>query len=309
VITAAENAADFSAILKTQSNAFDSASDGIDDIDPFDFVQIDRGLMTSLPKGWEMVQFDPKQPTTTYTEFRNAILGEIARCVHMPKNKILADSSGYNYSSGRLDHQTYYESVAISRYQGEVEALDRIFGWWLDEALMMDGYLPALEPMDEIPKVWRWPPQRDVNPAEIADVNIELIRAGLKTRQQYLIEQNIDPEAHAQQLIEEGWVNPDRPPAPAGAAPGAPSASGAPGAAAQGTGAAEPDASQPAPTGEFANMSRLQLTRNWRAIEDTLGKIEEGIWTTSRAKVFLGSLGLKESTINNLVSEYEEQPA
>ena len=309
VITAAENAADFSAILKTQSNAFDSASDGIDDIDPFDFVQIDRGLMTSLPKGWEMVQFDPKQPVTTYTEFRNAVLGEIARSVHMPKNKVLADSSGYNYSSGRLDHQTYHESNAIERSQWEVEALDRIFGWWLDEALMMDGYLPALEPMDEVPKVWRWPPQRDVNPAEIADVNIELIRAGLKTRQQYLIEQNIDPEAHAQQLIEEGWVNPDLPPAPAGAAPGAPSASGAPGSVAQGTGTAEPDASQPAPTGEFANMSRLQLTRNWRAIEDTLGKLEEGSWTTSRARVFLGSLGLKESTINNLVSEYEEQPA
>jgi len=306
VITAAENAADFSAILKTQSNAFDSASDGIDDIDPFDFVQIDRGLMTSLPKGWEMVQFDPKQPTTTYREFRDAILGEIARSVHMPSNKALADSSKYNYSSGRLDHQTYYESIAIERSQWEVECLDRIFEWWLDEALMMDGYLPAIEPIDEIPKVWRWPPQRDVNPAEIADVNIELIRAGLKTRQQYLIEQNVDPEAHAQQLIEEGWVNPDIPPAPALAVPGAP---GAPGAAAQGTGAAEPDASQPAPTGEFANMSRLQLTRNTRAIDDTLNKIEQGVWTTSRARVFLESLGMKERTINNLLAEYEEQPA
>jgi len=306
VITAAENAADFSAILKTQSNAFDSASDGIDDIDPFDFVQIDRGLMTSLPKGWEMVQFDPKQPTTTYREFRDAILGEIARSVHMPSNKALADSSKYNYSSGRLDHQTYYESIAIERSQWEVECLDRIFEWWLDEALMMDGYLPAIEPLDEIPKVWRWPPQRDVNPAEIADVNIELIRSGLKTRQQYLIEQNIDPEAHAQQLIEEGWVNPDIPPAPAVAVPGAP---GAPGAAAQGIGAAEPDAIQPAPTGEFANMSRLQLTRNTRAIDDTLNKIEQGVWTTSRARVFLESLGMKERTINNLLAEYEEQPA
>lgn len=309
VITAAENAADFSAILKTQSNAFDSASDGIDDIDPFDFVQIDRGLMTSLPKGWEMVQFDPKQPVTTYTEFRNAILGEIARTVHMPKNKALADSSSYNYSSGRLDHQTYYEANAIERVQWEIEALDRIFGWWLDEALMMDGYLPALEPMDEIPKVWRWPPQRDVNPAEISAVNIELIQAGLKTRQQYLIEQNIDPEAHAQQLIEEGWVNPDIPPAPAGAAPGATGASGAPGAAAQGTGAAEPDPSQPAPTGEFANMSRLQLTRNTRAIDDTLNKLDQGVWSSSRARVFLESLGLKERTIDNLLAEYEEQPA
>jgi hypothetical protein len=253
-----------------------------------------------------MVQFDPKQPVTTYTEFRNSILGEIARTVHMPKNKALADSSSYNYSSGRLDHQTYYEANAIERVQWEIEALDRIFGWWLDEALMMDGYLPALEPMDEIPKVWRWPPQRDVNPAEIADVNIELIRAGLKTRQQYLIEQNIDPEAHAQQLVEEGWVNPDIPPAPASAAPGA---TGVPAAGAQGATAAEPDPSQPAPTGEFANMSRLQLTRNWRAIEDTLGKIEEGVWTVSRARVFLGSIGLKQSTIDNLLAEYEEQPA
>jgi hypothetical protein len=148
-----------------------------------------------------------------------------------------------------------------------------------------------------------------VNPAEIADVNIELIRAGLKTRQQYLIEQNLDPEAHAQQLIEEGWVNPDTPPAPVGAASGAPSASGVPGAAAQGTGAPEPDASQPAPTGEFANMSRLQLTRNTRAIDDTLNKIEQGVWTTSRARVFLESLGMKERTINNLLAEYEEQPA
>jgi len=304
VITAAENAADFSAILKTQSNAFDSASDGIDDIEPFDFVQIDRGLMTSLPKGWEMVQFDPKQPTTTYKEFRDAILNEIARSVHMPSNKALADSSKYNYSSGRLDHQTYYESIAIERSQWEVEALDRIFEWWLDEALMMDGYLPAIDPMDEIPKVWRWPPQRDVNPAEIADVNIELIRAGLKTRQQFLIEQNIDPEAHEQQLQEEGWVNPDRPQAPAtGVAPGAPAA--AAGVQAE----SEPDLGETAPTGEFANMSRLQLTRNWRAIDDTLNKIEQGVWTTSRARVFLESIGLKERTINNLLAEYEEQPA
>lgn len=304
VITAAENAADFSAILKTQSNAFDSASDGIDDIDPFDFVQIDRGLMTSLPKGWEMVQFDPKQPTTTYKEFRDAILNEIARSVHMPSNKALADSSKYNYSSGRLDHQTYYESIAIERSQWEVEALDRIFEWWLDEALMMDGYLPAIDPVDEIPKVWRWPPQRDVNPAEIADVNIELIRAGLKTRQQFLIEQNIDPEAHEQQLQEEGWVNPDRPQASvSGVAPGAPAA--AAGVQAEG----ESDLGEAAPTGEFANMSRLQLTRNWRAIDDTLNKIEQGVWTTSRARVFLESIGLKERTINNLLDEYEEQPA
>jgi len=224
--------------------------------------------------------------------------------VHMPSNKALADSSKYNYSSGRLDHQTYYESIAIERSQWEVEALDRIFEWWLDEALMMDGYLPAIEAMDEIPKVWRWPPQRDVNPAEIADVNIALIDAGLKSREQYLIEQNIDPEAHNQQLEHEGWVNPR--------VAAAPQAAQAPNGQNSQATAAEDDAdleSDPAPTGEFANMSRLQLTRNSRAIDDTLSKIDEGVWSTRRARVFLESLGLKTRTIDNLLAEYEEQPA
>ncbi len=56
-------------------------------------------------------------------------------------------------------------------------------------------------------------------------------------------------------------------------------------------------------------MSRLQLTRNTRAIDDTLNKIEQGVWTTSRARVFLESLGMKPRTIENLLAEYEEQPA
>lgn len=54
-------------------------------------------------------------------------------------------------------------------------------------------------------------------------------------------------------------------------------------------------------------MSRLQLTRNTRAIDDTLNKLDQGVWTSSRARVFLESLGLKERTIDNLLAEYEEQ--
>jgi hypothetical protein len=53
----------------------------------------------------------------------------------------------------------------------------------------------------------------------------------------------------------------------------------------------------------------LQLTRNSRAIDDTLSKIDEGVWSTRRARVFLESLGLKTRTIDNLLAEYEEQPA
>jgi hypothetical protein len=375
VIAAAENAADFSAVLKTQSSAFDSATDGIDDIDPFDGVQIDRGMMVSLPRGWDLTQFKPEQPTTTYEGFRNAILNEIARCVHMPSNKALADSSKYNYSSGRLDHQTYYEAISVERSQWEIECLDRIFEWWLDEALMLTGYLPALEPMDEIPHVWRWPPNRDVNPSEVADANIRLIDAGLKTRQQYLIEQNIDPESHAQQLDEEGWVNPNAPePTEAPIAtdvdplgpvddvaksalngaqvaslvqivnavamgtmppdtakaviasafptmdsaeidsivdpikPGSvtPDGTPAPAAAEAPIGPdGDPVPSAEPPPGEFANLSRQQLKRQMAAIDDGLNKVKSGEWTVQRARVFYGSIGLTQQTIDNLLDEFE----
>lgn len=373
VITAAENAAAMSAVLKTQASAFDSSTDGIDDVEPFDFVQIDRGMMVSLPRGWDMSQFKPEQPTTTYEGFRNAILNEIARSVHMPSNKALADSSKYNYSSGRLDHQTYYEAISVERSQWEVQCLDRIFEWWLDEAFMLSGYLPALEPMDEIPHVWRWPPNRDVDPKDVADANIALINAGLKTRQMYLIEQNIDPESHMQQLAEEGWQDPNAveaaavepatpdpvvddvaklalngaqvaslvqivnavatgtmPPDTAKAViassfpsmdpatidgivdpiePGSVSMDGAPQPVADPAApAADGEPTAAPPPGEFANLSRQQLKRQMAAIDDGLNKVASGEWSIARARVFYGSIGLTEKTIDNLLSEYQDAP-
>lgn len=315
VLLAAETAANFTAVLQTQAGAFESDTDGIEDLEPFDLLQIDRGMLTSLPRGWGMNQMKPEQPTTTYEMFRNALLNEIARCVHMPANKARADSSGYNYSSGRLDHQTYYEAIAVDRCRWEIEALDRILCWWLEEAMQLDGYLPAFEAEDELPHVWRWPPHRDVDQKELADVSISLIKAGLKTRSQFLIEQNIDPEAHARQLIAEGWVNPDAPePQPVGPIAGSPATPGAapptPGAQESITPGANapPVPDEPPPTGEFANMSRQQLTRNMKAIDDAIAKIESGEWSPARARVFLSSVGLTQRTVDNLLHEYEEQP-
>jgi hypothetical protein len=71
-------------------------------------------------------------PTTNYEMFRNAILNEIARCVHMPSNKALADSSRYNYSSGRLDHQTYSDRGCGER---RFRALSEVASFQVAESL------------------------------------------------------------------------------------------------------------------------------------------------------------------------------
>jgi capsid protein len=302
-ILAAEIAADFAAVLETAAANYDE--DDMDDVAPFSNVPIDRGLLTALPRGYKMSQFKPEQPTTSYEAFRNAILQEIARCVHMPANKARADSSAYNYSSGRLDHQTYYEAIAIERSEWEIEALDRIFGWWLDEALMIPGYLDdAIDEavlasddgdndwIDELGVLdveheWRWPPHRDVDPSELADVNIALIQAKLKSKRQYWIEQNMDPETIQAEIDSETSNSPD------------PQAgSNTPPAAGNSVQAESED-----PPGEFAGLSRADLKNRMRAIDDAIDRYAAGEWSASRFKVFLRSVGLKEQTIDELLHD------
>ena len=49
----------------------------------------------------------------------------------MPFNIAACNSSGYNYSSGRLDHQTYYKSIRVEQAHLGTVVLDRIWrpGW------------------------------------------------------------------------------------------------------------------------------------------------------------------------------------
>lgn len=315
VIAASETAASHAAVLETMADAFDD-EDGADDVSPFEGVEIDRNMMTSLPRGWRMNQFKPEQPTTTYEMFRNAILNEIARCVHMPRNKALADSSSYNYSSGRLDHQTYYESIGVEQSQWEMECLDRIFEWWLDEALMLSNYIPVgglagpyLE--QAVEHEWRWNPPKHVDPGKEINAAIDAIDAGLLTEEQYLLEQNIDPEKHYEQLERQvirkqklarlGGVAPldSSSPLPLGNGPGV----------AAPTGEEQRTNNQdlgPTPTNEFAGMTRQQVRRNMAAMEDAFEKLSSGEWSENRARVHLRMVGITETAIDNLLSEFVE---
>lgn len=192
VVMAAETAADFAAVLKTQVGAFEDQADGERIFAAFEGVDIDRGMMATLPYGYELQQFKAEHPTTTYTEFRNALLAEIARPVNMPKNKVLGDSSGYNYSSARMDHQVYYHGIEVERGDWDIEALDRIFEWWLDEALLVGLFeLPTL---NYVAHRWTWPQAPSVNPLQDAQTSIKLIEAGLLLEEDYLHERQMDPE-------------------------------------------------------------------------------------------------------------------
>lgn len=322
-IAASETAANLAGVMETMATNFD------DEIGPEDLgddpltLPIMRNMMMSLPRGWKLNQFKPEQPTTNYEVFRNAILNEIARCVHMPANKARADSSAYNYSSGRLDHQTYYEAIDVERSQWEIECMDRIFEWWLDEALMLSSYVPiAPGSMLEVPiqRHWRWNPPKHVDPSKEAAAATIMIEAGLKTEEQYLLEQNIDPEEHYAQLLRQarrrqqlaalggpmGNMMPGTAPGSAPAGVTTPRAAATPSSSSDnaGDGADQAvDAELTQPTGEFRDMSRRQMHNATRAIDDAIEHFSAGEWTRTRTGLFLSSLGLKQATIDALLDE------
>jgi len=165
VLAAAETAADFAWFLKTTGTDVPTAS-----ADPFDTIEVERRMGQVLPAGYEPSQLKAEQPTTTYGDFRRNIINEAARPLNMPLGIAAGDSSGYNYSSGRLDHQSYQRAITIDREQYARKVLDRILYAWLDEAMLIPGLVPqGLGPFAAWNWNWRWDGFGHVDPTKEAN--------------------------------------------------------------------------------------------------------------------------------------------
>ena len=133
VLSAAEAAADFAGILYTDAPANGEA----DEVDPMAMIELERNMLLTMPGGWKMAQLDPKQPATTYAEYVDKLIDEAVRCVLMPSNIAKGNSSGYNYASGRLDHQTYFKGIRVDQSFIAATILDRILAAWLREYFLI----------------------------------------------------------------------------------------------------------------------------------------------------------------------------
>ena len=155
VLAAAETAADFAAILKTQDGATPEEAAPAKEWERVEFEK--RALMT-LPAGWDIAQLKAEQPTSTYAEVKREIINEIARENSVPYNIAAGNSSGYNYSSGRLDHQVYERSIWIDRGRMVSQVLERVFAEWKREAVLIEGYLSqALRMLStDWTHAWHW---------------------------------------------------------------------------------------------------------------------------------------------------------
>ncbi len=163
VIAAAETAADFAGILYTDAPANGEA----DAAEPFEPIELEKRALLTMPGGWKMSQMEAQQPATGYAEFKHEILNEIARCLNMPFNVAAANSSTYNYASGRLDHQTYHRAIWVDQAHLASIVLDRILAAWFDEAVLLPDFLPAgLGRIADWPHQWFWDGFDHVDPSK-----------------------------------------------------------------------------------------------------------------------------------------------
>lgn len=221
-LTAAETAAMFALVLSTSAPANTD-----DDVDadaapaPYDRFPLERGTGMVAPDGYTPSQLKAEHPTTTYEVFVRALLREIFRCLMVPTNIGLGDSSAYNFSSARLDHLIYREAVGVERDDCEREVLEPLFSEWLSEATRIRGLLPdGTAPLPEnLPHEWRWPGWAYMDPQVEAQADTERLANGTATLAeicaerggdwQEKIRQRVTEKAFEQQVMQELGVKPE----------------------------------------------------------------------------------------------------
>jgi len=208
VIGAAESAANVAVFMKTSIPAGGEAAD----VEPMTEMEFSPNMAVFGPEGWEPTQIKAEQPATTYGEFKREILNEVARCLSMPRNVALGDSSGYNYASGRLDHQTYYKSIRVEQAHCETVVLDRILSAWLLEAVKVFAELaglPASAPNNGAmagigaSHQWFWDGHEHVDPLKEASAQAQKLASNTTTLAQEYARQGKDWETELRQRAKE----------------------------------------------------------------------------------------------------------
>lgn len=175
VLSAAETAASIAGVIRSGAGdtSYDAEGSGEGRVEDFAEVAISRNALLKLPDGQTIEQFKAEQPTANYGEYKAAKMAEVGRPLLAPRNIATADSSSFNYSSGRLDHQPFHRSVWIDRAKAESDLLDRLFLAWLAEARLV-GLLPdGLPDPDGWGVEWQWDgftqldPLKDTKAAEL----------------------------------------------------------------------------------------------------------------------------------------------
>lgn len=182
-LTAAELAADF-AVLVTST-----LPPGYEEEDlpsPFETLEVNRGMITTLPAGGDAHQMRSEHPGTEFVSFKHEQLKEMGRPIGAPYSVVGLDGSEHNYSSLRYERELYHSALTVEREGCRRIVLDRVFRAWYAFARLISGYLaPSIDQLPEsIPFGWYWPGFAAIDPLKEAAADTERLTNGTTTLQE-----------------------------------------------------------------------------------------------------------------------------
>lgn len=148
VTETAINAASVSGVLQTDQvpECYDDEDESLGkcamDIKPGTAFHAQRGAFVTLPEGWKLAQLQAQQPTSLYPDFVRSLIAEMARCLSMPVNLAMCDSSKHNFASAKLDFAIYGDKITDVRSTLVTKVLDRVFYKWLEEYAVVNRIDP-----------------------------------------------------------------------------------------------------------------------------------------------------------------------
>jgi len=136
---------------------------------------------------------------------RSSALGFASPVGWLPYNIAAANSSGYNYASGRLDHQTYFKSIRVDQSHIEAVILERVFAAWIREAVLVEGYLPQrLRTVStDWSHTWMWDGHEHVDPAKEASAQEKRLKNNTTTLAEEYARRGQDWEVQLRQRAKE----------------------------------------------------------------------------------------------------------
>ncbi len=182
-LTKAQTCANLVGKLKT-NKPFDAndEDDEANDIEFMENVPVVEGGLISLPEDWDAEAFNAGTTTTGYKEFVAEKNGELGRPVGAPYNVTVGNSSGYNYSSGRLDHVPYHRLAWIDRERLRLIVLIKLIRAWYEEAILVDQVPAELPPIEEWCIDFQWDAFDSIDPQKDADAWEKLLDLQVTTR-------------------------------------------------------------------------------------------------------------------------------
>jgi len=166
----------------------------------------ERRTIKMSPPGWRPFVLPASQPPVQYPDFRAERMRELGRPVGMPLLMIQLDASGHNYSSARLDTQSYARAVAgiqnwISGTEKSYGTLNRL----VDEVAKEGRF--SVQGLRNRPKAvaykWTWPTRPHVDRQKEATADNIKLQNGSTTMTDVLAADGKTIESHFQTLARE----------------------------------------------------------------------------------------------------------